>query len=192
MKIKLLTAIFALFVFAGIGFAQNTDSKMKKMDMKMGDKPEMSEMMNSPQHKLMKAYHQNIVTFAKTLQEMSKDSQNVDADLAKMSVSEIKRSSEMMDKIHTDHMSKMDSAMKKKMAPMMENMKTKKAELDHHIMELDKSVSAASINAKDVEKHASAIVEMLDGMKMDGGNKDKMKMDHKMDMKDHKMDMKDM
>lgn len=184
MKIRLLTAVATLFVFAGISFAQDTNHKMKDMDMKMGEKPEMSEMMKSPQHKLMMAYHKNIVTFAKTLQEMAKDSQSVDADSAKMIVSEIKRSSEMMDKIHSDHLSKMDSAMKEKMAPMMEHMKMKKAELDHHVMALEKSVSSASIDSKDVEKHASAIVDMLEDMKMDDGNKDKKKMDmnHKMDM----------
>lgn len=174
MKIKLLTAIVALFVFAGISFAQNTDKKMKDMDMKMGDKPEMAEMMKSQNHQVMSVYRKNLSNFAETLRDMAKDSDNFNPDFAKAVFSDIKRSSEMMDMVHQEHMGKMDSKMMEKMAPMMEQMKQKKTELDHHIMALGKEINADSVNAKEVEKHASAIAELLSEKKMDGMDKGKM------------------
>lgn len=175
MKIKLLTAIFALFVFAGISFAQNTDSKMKKMDMKMGDKAEMADMMKSQNHQVMKAYKGNLLNLAETLRDIAKDSDNYNSDFAKAIFSDIERSSEMMDKVHMDHMSKMDSKMMEKMAPMMDKMKKQKTELDHHIVALGKEINAPSVNAKEVEKHAAAIADMLSEKKMDGMKKGKMK-----------------
>jgi protein involved in sex pheromone biosynthesis len=179
-KMKILKiSIVAIFIFlsASIAFAQDTDAKMKDMSMK--DKTEMSEMMKSPQQKVMMAYHQNILTFAKTLRDLAKDSENLDSEFAKTMVSEIKRSSEMMDKIHKDHMSKMNPEKMEKMAPMMEKMKKQKAELDEHIKALEKSVESALIDKKEFETHASAIVEMLESEKMDEMHKDKMKMDMK-------------
>ena len=181
MKFKILTtSIIAviIFLFSGSSFAQNNDGKMKKMKMK--DKSEMSEMMKSSHHKMMAAHRQNVLTFAKALRDLAKDSENFDAESAKAMTGEIKRSAVMMDKIHKDHMSKMKSEDKmspekmKKMAPMMEKMKKQKAELDHHIKALEDSVGAASIDRKEVEKHSSAIVEMLEGMKMGEKHKGKM------------------
>jgi hypothetical protein len=189
MRIKILTtSIVAMFIFtlASISFAQNADGKMKDMkNMKMGDNPEMSEMMKSAHHKMMMAHRQNVLTFATTLRDLAKDSENFDADAAKTMVGEIKRSSEMMDKVHQDHMSKMKAEKKmnaekmEKMAPMMEKMKKQKAELNEHIKALEKSVEADSIDRQEVEKHSSAIVEMLEGMKMGDQHKERMKMDMK-------------
>ncbi|MGI8542995.1 MAG: hypothetical protein ACR2MD_05885 [Aridibacter sp.] len=167
MKIKLLTAIVALFLFAGISFAQNTDKKMKDMDMKMGDKLEMAEMMKSQNHQVMSVYRKNLLNFAETLRDIAKDSDNFNPEFAKAVFSDINRSSEMMDMVHQDHMGKMDSK-------MVEKMKEKKAELDHHIMALGKEINADSVNAKEVEKHASAIAELLREKKMDTMEKGKM------------------
>lgn len=183
MKFKLLTtsivAIF-IFLFSSSSFAQNSGGKMKKM--KMEDKPEMSKMMKSAHHKMAMAHRQNVLTFAKTLRDLAKDAENFDPELAKTMAGEIKRSSEMMDKVHKAHMTKMKSEGKmnaekmKKMAPMMEKMKQQKAEMVEHIKALEKSVGAASIDRKVVEEHSSAIVEMLESKKMDKKHKDKMKM----------------
>lgn len=178
---KLITGILLVLVFVLSGvnsFAQDMKSKMK-------DKPEMAEMMKSPHHKMMMAYRQNTLTFATTLRDLAKDAANFDAESAKTMVNEIKRSSEMMDKVHQDHISKMKSEKKmdaekmEKMAPMMEKMKKQKAELDEHIKALETSVEAVSVDTKEVEKHSAAIVEMLEGMKMGEQHKDKMKMDKK-------------
>ena len=76
-----------------------------------------------------------------------------------------------MKRIHHDHMGKMDSKMKEKMAPMMEKMKTRQTELNHHIMALGKEINADSINSAEVQKHTSAIIEMFDKEQMDMKNK---------------------
>lgn len=188
MKMKLLTtSIVAMFIFtlASVSFAQNANGKMK--DMKnMKDNPEMAKMMKSAHHKMMMAHRGNVLTFATTLRDLAKDAENFESEAAKAMVGEIKRSSKMMDEVHQDHMSKMNSEKKmsavkmKKMAPMMEKMKKQKAALKDHITALEKSVEADSIDRKEVEKHSSAIVEMLEGkMKMNKKHKGKMKMNKK-------------
>ena len=75
-----------------IVFGQN---KMQD-DMKMQDKM-MMEMMNSPHHKVMMAYRQNAVTFAKVLWELSSDGKIEDVDLARNAFAELKKSMEKMD-----------------------------------------------------------------------------------------------
>lgn len=186
MKIKILTtSIIAIFFFlsATSSFAQSSDTKMKNMNMK--EKAEMSKMMKSPHHKVMVAHRRNVLTFSKTLRDLANDSENFDANYAKAIVTEIRRSSEMMDKVHKDHMSKMKSENKmngeksKKMASMMEKMKKHKAQLDDYIKALEKSVEASSIDRKEVGKHSSAIVEMLERKKVGQEHKGKMKMDTK-------------
>jgi|GEM_PF-1620503 len=183
MKIKTIS-IVALFMFlmAGSIFAQ--DGKMK--DMKMN--PEMMKMMKSPHHKMNMAYRHNIHSFAKVLKHMSKDGNTYNARFAKDAVNEIKRSSKIMAKIHKNHMSKMDADKIAKMAPMMANMKKKKAELDNRIAALDRSVKAG--NKADINSHATAIAKMTRMMKMGKKHKGKMKMDkmHKGKQKMHKMD----
>lgn len=160
-KIGFLTFLLT-FAVAITSFAQDTDSKMT--DMK--DDPAMMEMMKSQHHRVMTTYRQSLLGYAETLRDLAKDSADLNADFAKALFEDIERSSRMMDAVHKDHMSKMDSKMKEKMAPMMDKMKVKKDELDHHIMALGKAINADSINAKEVEKHASAIVELLTGKKM--------------------------
>jgi hypothetical protein len=115
----------------------------------------------------MTVYRKNLSNFAETLRDMAKDSENFNLNFAKAILSDIKRSSEMMDMVHQDQMSKMDSKMMEKMAPMMEKMKQQKTELDHHIMALEKEINADSVNIKEIEKHAAAITELLSEKKMD-------------------------
>lgn len=191
MKLKILTtSIVAMFIFVltSVSFAQNANGKMKNME-NMKDNPEMAKMMKSAHHKMMMAHRGNVLTFATTLRDLAKDSENFESEAAKTMVGEIKRSSKMMDEVHQDHMSKMKSENKmnaekmKKMAPMMEKMKKQKAALKDHITALEKSVEADSIDRKEVEKHSSAIVEMLEKKKMKEKHKGKMKEKHKDKMK---------
>lgn len=182
MKIrKLNIGILLVFVFilsVSNSFAQDQKSKMKEMK----DKPEMAEMMKSPQHKLMMAYRQNLLTFAKTLRDAAKESENIDADFAKSIVAEIKRSSEMMDKIHKDHMESMDAAMLEKMSSNMDKMKKDQDALKANISALEESVQKDSLNSKEIETRAEAIISQL-------GKKDKMKMEKKEMMKKKKEEM---
>ena len=173
MKNKVFTTIFlGVFIFViGITgvFAQKSDNKMEMMD-----KSEMAEMMKSQHHQVMMTYRNNLLSVMKTLENLAKADEAINAEFARELFKDIERSSEMMKRIHQDHMGKMDSKMKEKMAPMMEKMKTRQTELNHHIMALGKEINADSINSAEVQKHTSAIIEMFDKEQMDMKNKNKM------------------
>jgi hypothetical protein len=177
MKIKHIfhpLFIFVLFLSAGNGIAQDGQNKTQKMN---GE--EMAQMMKSPHHKMMTAYRHNLLTFAGALRDLAKDPESFDQEYAKAMADEIKRSSEMMDKVHTDHMNKMDSVMKEKMASRMDKMKKHKTELDRRIKELEETLESDPIDQNAVGNHSSAIIEMLSAKKMDKNHK----MKHKGKMK---------
>ncbi len=163
--------ILAVLLSVG-GVAAQDDKKMKTDGMDM-----MAEMQKSPHHKMMMAHRQSILTFAKTLRDMAKDGKLEDIELARNAFAEIKRSAEKMDEIQKDHMSKMDPKMMEKMKPMMEKMQAEKAAMKEDILSLEKALQANAPDAREVERHAAAIVERMEKMKMP---------DMKMDMKDKK------
>lgn len=169
------TVVLAVLFSVGSGFAQD-DKKMNMEGMDM-----MAEMHKSPHHALMMAHRQSVLNFAKTLRDMAKDGKLADVELARNAFAEIKRGMEKMEEIHQSHMTKMSTEMREKMKPMMEKMQAEKAAMKEHILALEKALQINAPDAKEVEKHAAAIVEQLEKMKMP----DK-KMDVKMDMKDKK------
>lgn len=168
-------SMVVLAVLLSVGGVAAQDGKKMKMDgMDM-----MDMMQKSPHHSMMMAHRQNVLTFAKTLHDMTKDGKLEDIELARNAFAEIKRSAEKMEGIQKDHMSKMDPKMMEKMKPMMEKMQAEKAAMKEHILTLEKALQADAPDAKEVEIHAAALVEQLEKMKMP---------DKKMDMSDkHKM-----
>jgi len=163
--------ILAVLLSVG-GVAAQDDKKMKMDGMDM-----MAMMQKSPHHSMMMAHRQNVLTFAKTLRDMAKDGKLENTELARNAFAEIKRSAEKMDEIQKDHMSKMDPKMMEKMKPMMEKMQTEKAAMKEDILSLEKALQANAPDAREVERHAAALVERMEKMKMP---------EMKMDMKDKK------
>ena len=78
----------------------------------------------------------------------------------------------------------MSAEMREKMKPMMEKMMEKmqaeKAVVKEHILALEKALLADAPDAREVERHAAALVSQLEKMDMS---------DKKMDMSDKKMKM---
>ena len=144
---------------AGHGAAQDA-KKMKSESM-------MAEMKNSPHHSVMMAHRQNVLTFAKTLRDMSKSDQLEDAGLAREAFAEIKRGMEKMDAIHQSHAGKMSAEMRDKMKPMMEKMQAERAATSEHVLALGTALEAATPDAREVEKHANALVSQLEKMMPD-------------------------
>ena len=114
--IVIWTVIAMVLLIVGSIAAQ--DSKKMKMNMMT----EMATMKKSPPHSVMMAYRNNVLTFAKTMRDMTKDGKLEDVDLVRSALAEIKRSMEKMDDIQQSHMSKMKPEMMKMMKPMMEKM----------------------------------------------------------------------
>ena len=157
------TAIVTVLLCGGGIAAQNG----KKMNI------DMEAMKKSPHHLVMMAYQNNVLTFAKTVRDMTKDGKLEDVDLARNAFAEIKRSMEKMDDMHQSHMSKMKPEMMTMMKPMREKMQAEKAIVKEHILALEKTLQADKPDAREVAKHAAALVSQLE--KMDKSDQ-KMKM----------------
>ncbi len=166
MKIQILviwTVIVVVLLCVGGIAAQDG----KKMNM------DMAAMKKSPHHLVMMAYRNNVLTFAKTMRDMTKDGKLEDVDLVRSALAEIKRSMEKMDDIQQSHMSKMKPEMMKMMNPMMEKMQAEKTIVKEHILALEKALQADKPDAPEVNKHAAELVLQLE--KMDKSDQ-KMKM----------------
>lgn len=166
MKKQILVLCTAITVaLLSVGSIAAQDGKKMKMDM--------MEMPKSPHHSVMMAYRHNVLTFAKVLRDMAQDGKLADVDVARNAFAEIKQSMAKMEEIHQLHMGRMSAEMREKMKPMMEKMKAEKAAITEHILALETGLQAAAPDAKEVNKHAAALVLQLE--KMDKSNK-KMKM----------------
>jgi hypothetical protein len=165
--------IVAVLLSAGGVFAQQ-DKMMKKEGMNM-----MAEMQKDAHHSLMMAHRQSVLTFAKTLREMAQGGKLEDAGLARNAFAEIKRGVEKMEEIHQSHLNKLSAEMREKMKPMMEKMQTEQAALREHLLALEKALQANAPDAREVEKHAAALVAQFEKMGMSDKKMDtpgKMKM----------------
>ncbi|MEP6902294.1 MAG: hypothetical protein ABJA66_11120 [Actinomycetota bacterium] len=170
------TAIAVVLLCVGSVVAQDGNKMDKDMMMDMG------AMQKSPHHAVMMAYRQNVLTFAKTLRDMTAGGKLEDVELARNAFAEIKRSMEKMDEIHQSQMGKMKPEMMTMMKPMMEKMQAEQAVVKEHTLALEKALQVATPNAADVNEHAAALVMQLE--KMDMSNQKKMEMtdQKKMDM----------
>ena len=166
MKKQILVVWTAIVVvLLSVGSIAAQDGKKMKMDM--------MAMHKSPHHTVMMAYRHNVLTFAKSLRDMTAGGKLEDVELARNAFAEIKHSMEKMDEIHQAQMGKMKPEMMTKMKPMMEKMQAEQSVVKGHILELEKALQAATPNAMEVNKHAAALVMQLE--KMDKSDK-KMKM----------------
>ena len=173
------TAIIVVLLSVG-GIAAQDVKKMDKDKMKKDGMMDMAAMKKSPHHTVMMAYRQNVLAFAKTVRDMTKDGKLEDVELARNAFAEIKHSMEKMEEVHQSHMGKMKPEMMTMMKPMMEKMQTEKAVVKEHILALEKALLADAPDAGEVNKHAAALVSQLEKMDMP---------DKKMDMSDKKMKM---
>ena len=166
------TAIVVVLLCVG-GIAAQDGKKMDKDKMKKDMMMNMAAMHKSPHHAVMMAYRQNVLTFAKSLRDMTAGGKLEDVGLARNAFAEIEHSMEKMEEIHQSHMGKMSVEKQDMMKPMMEKMKADKAIVKEHILALEKALQADAPDAMEVNKHATALVLQLE--KMDMSDK-KMKM----------------
>ena len=161
LNLVICTVVATFVLSAGI-IAQEKTMAEKKMPKGTT----MSEMGKSPQHMVMMAYRQNVLTFAKALRDMAKDGNIQDIQLARNAFSEIKRSMDKMDEIHQTHMNKMSGEMREKMKPMMEKMQAEHAAVREHVVALEKTLQSDTPAVREVETHAAALILQLEKMKM--------------------------
>ena len=102
---KMNTFFLALIAAASIVVASSeTLAQHKHGQTKTGMQSEMSEMMQSPRHKLMMAYMQTMSEFAATLHEQALKAAPLDIEFARAAVAELRHNLDAADSLHQKHM----------------------------------------------------------------------------------------
>jgi tRNA nucleotidyltransferase/poly(A) polymerase len=169
-----LIAAAAIVVASSETFAQHK-AEQKKTGMS-GMQSEMSEMMQSPHHKLMMAYMQSMSAFARTLHEQAVKAAPLDVEFARAAVAELRHNLDAAESLHQKHMGMMNAEMQAKMKAMMEKDRTM---LRDQVTALETDVSADKPDAKQVAAHADALLKhlrMMSSMSSKPATKTPMKM----------------
>lgn len=164
----LMCMAIAMVLLTVGGITAQDSKKMDKDKMKKGMMMDMAAMMKSPHHAVMMAHRQNVLTFAKTLRDMTAGGKLEDVDLARNAFAEVKHSMEKMDDIHKTQMGKMSAEKLEMMKPMMEKMMAENMPVKEHFLALEMAFEADQPDAPEINKHAAALVLQLEKMDMSG------------------------
>lgn len=120
------------------------------------------EMMRNPQHMLMMAYHNNVMTFGHKLYKVAKQGETVPRDFARTAVAEMKRSIDEMERYRASAMAgapagAQQSDMHKKMDQHLVSVKT-------HLRELEDLAKTEPVRSADVVKHLDEMWRECDEM----------------------------
>ncbi len=169
MKTKVIsTLLMALSLGAFSAMATTAQAKKDPSHSATQDKKEMSHdqmmMANEPHHVLAMAYHRNLATFAKALQEQTARASSVNVEFARAAVTEMRRSFDKMKQHHQEHMQTMSAEMHTQMSGMMQQMETHQTELNTQLTALEQEVQSATPDAKKVSTLAASVNTHLDAM----------------------------
>lgn len=163
---KMNTVLLAVAVLAIVVASSKTFAQHKHGETKTGMQSEMSEMMQSPHHKLMMAYMQSMSEFARTLHEQAVKVAPLDVDFARAAVAELRHNLDAAESLHQKHMAMMNAEMQSKMKAMMEKMDKNRTMLKDQVTALETDVSADKPDRKQVAAHADALLKHLGMMSM--------------------------
>ena len=172
-----LMAAVAILVASSEAFAQHKQEQTKTG--MSGMQSEMSDMMQSPHHKLMMAYMQSMSEFAKTLHEQAVKAAPLDVEFGRAAVVELRHNLDAAESLHQKHMGMMNAEMQSKMKAMMEKMDKDRTTLKDQVTALEKDVSSDKPDAKQVAAHADALLKhlhMMSSMSSEPAKKTPMKM----------------
>lgn len=128
----------------------------------------MMAMGNEPHHMLAMAYHKNVATFAKTLEQQAKGG-TVNVAFARAAAAEMRRSFDQMQVHHADHMKTMPADMQAKMQSMMQQMETHRTEMKTSLQSLETEVGLATPDAKKVSALALSVSTHCEAMMNQSG-----------------------
>lgn len=121
--------------------------------------PEMgSQMMRSPQHLLMMAYHKNVINFARVLDKAARQGETVPPDLARTAVAEMRRSIDQIEKQRAGQ--SVPPEMRKMMDQHLVTVKT-------HLRDLEDLAKNDRIPSQEVLKHTQSLLKGCDGPQCD-------------------------
>jgi hypothetical protein len=121
--------------------------------------PEMrSQMMRSPQHLLMMAYHKNVINFARVLDKAACQGDTVPPDVARTAVAEMRRSVDQIEKQRAGQ--KSPPEMQKMMDQHLITVKT-------HLRDLEDLSKSDRIPSQEVLKHTQFLLRGCDASQCD-------------------------
>jgi polyhydroxyalkanoate synthesis regulator phasin len=129
---------------------------------------DMSAMMQEPHHQLAMAYKQNLENFAKALRDEAAKTATVNPEFARAAVAEMKRSFDLVQQHHQDHMKTIDDKMKAHMSDMMKQMEAQDAAIKEALAGLDKEVQNSVPNSKAISQYVDVILKNCEMPKMHG------------------------
>lgn len=129
-------------------------------------------MTREPHHVLGMAFHHNMATFGKALQEQTVGASSVEVAFARIAVTEMRRSFEQMKVHHQEHMktmgapmnTKMRDAMNTRMSDAMRQMETHRTHLNAQLALLEQEVASSTPDAKKVSTLATSVNTHLAAM----------------------------
>jgi hypothetical protein len=134
--------------------------------------PEMKqEMMRSPQHLLMMAYHKNVMIFGQALAKVARQGETVPREFARTAIAEMRRSVEELEKYRAEAMPNMPAGTKER-GEMQRMMDQHLVDVKTHLRQLEELTRSDRIPSQEVLRHLNSIFEGCDRMgcgQMHGG-----------------------
>jgi hypothetical protein len=161
---EMITVFLALIAAAAIVVASSETFAQHKHGEKTGTQSEMSEMMQSPHHKLMMAYMRSMSEFATALRDEAVKASPLDVEFARATVAELRHNLDAAESLHQKHLGMMSAEMQSKMKTMMEKMDKDRTMVKEHVAALETAVSADKPDAKQVAAHADTLLKQLQMM----------------------------
>lgn len=184
--VTLVTIAAAFFIASAVAAPTQQDK-----DRMSPGKMDMSAMMSEPHHQLAMAYKENMVNFAKALQQATAGTGVVNVPFARAAVAEMRRSFDLMQQHHMDHMKAMDGKMKDMDDKMKSDMAGMKKDMEAHEMAIKDDLIALEKEVQSVAPDSGKISSYVGDLLTNSDAKCKMcadMMEHKMaDPKDHNM-----
>ena len=118
----------------------------------------MKQMMRSPQHLLMMAYHRNLAAFGRALATVAQQAETVPREFARTAVAEMRRSVEEMEKYRAEAMKGM-SAEVKGHGDMQKMMDEHLVQVKIHLRALEELTKGDRVASKEVMKDLQPILD---------------------------------
>ena len=176
MKIRLCTIILGIIsmlipmksMVAATSPQEPSGTPQSAMGKNQDGMMDMSAMMQEPHHQLAMAYKQNLENFAKALRDEAAKTATVNPEFARAAVVEMRRSFDLMQQHHLDHMKTVDDKMKAHMSDMMKQMEAQDAAIKEALAGLDKEVQNSAPDSKAISQYVEVILKNCDMSKMHG------------------------
>lgn len=179
-KVRLAVAILALAAVSSVSAVRGDDevgrtsgtggrtSDTPAVMSATAGKAALRPMTRSPEHQLMMAYHRNVVLFGRALERVARQGETVPRDFARTAVSEMRRSTQEIEKYRAGAMAGMPEERRARMQKMMdEHLVSVKTQL----RQLEEVAQRDTVPSRDVLTHLQPILHgagMSPGM-MHGG-----------------------